>query len=65
MSSSPSLISRESDYLAFTARVTQDILARRVYTDTGLKLLFEEHIERNREHLDMVSVCQAGVHVRM
>lgn len=50
------LITRESDYLAFIARVTQDILARGVYTDAGLKLLFEEHTERNRELLDIVSV---------
>lgn len=42
--------------MAFIARVTQDILARGVYTDAGLKLLFEEHTERNRQLLDMVSV---------
>ena len=51
------LIARERDYLAFIARVTQDILARRVYTDVGLKLLFEEHTEKNRDLLDVVSVC--------
>ena len=50
------LITRESDYLAFIARVTQDVLAKGVYTDAGLKLLFEEHTERNRELLDIVSV---------
>lgn len=47
---------RESDYLAFIARVTQDVLAKGVYTDAGLKLLFEEHTDRNRELLDIVSL---------
>jgi hypothetical protein len=49
----PGLSSNELQYLSFVSTITKDVIARGVYTDVGLNMLFAEHIERNRDRLDL------------
>ena len=39
--------------------ITRDVIARGVYSDAGLELLFAEHIEKNKGKLNLVrfSIC--------
>ena len=42
--------------------ITKDVIARGVYSDAGLELLFAEHIEKNKGRLNLVrfSLCGKG-----
>uniref|UniRef100_A0A8B9LB32 Spermatogenesis associated 7 n=1 Tax=Astyanax mexicanus TaxID=7994 RepID=A0A8B9LB32_ASTMX len=45
-------VEQEVKYLEFITDVTDDILARGIYSDRVLELVFERHIDMNRHRLD-------------
>lgn len=52
-------MSEEERYLGFLTEVTEDIVARGIYTNKGLKGLFQEHLHKKHKSLRLEPVSDS------
>lgn len=53
---SPLFRKEDAVYMKFVHDITEDVLARGIYSDRGLRQLFQRHMADNEGQLSLVSV---------